>query len=66
MVGGDFYDIFTQDGHRVSLLIGDFSDKGLPSTNFMARSHALIMAGALHGSTQRKTCGVKIPIFHHT
>ncbi len=47
-VGGDFFDIFQIDKHRIGVLIGDVADKGVPSAIFMARSHALITAEGLH------------------
>lgn len=45
-VGGDFYDIFFLDEHKIGVLIGDVADKGVPSAIFMARAHALIIAEA--------------------
>ncbi len=45
-VGGDFYDVFTLDHHKLGVVIGDVADKGVPSAIFMARAHALIIAEA--------------------
>jgi serine phosphatase RsbU (regulator of sigma subunit) len=45
-VGGDFYDVFILDNHKIGVLIGDVADKGVPSAIFMARAHALIIAEA--------------------
>lgn len=45
-VGGDFYDVFPLDHHKLGVLIGDVADKGVPSAIFMARAHALIIAEA--------------------
>lgn len=45
-VGGDFYDVFRLAKNKIAVLIGDVSDKGVPSAIFMARVHALIAAEA--------------------
>lgn len=51
MVGGDFYDIFMLENDRLGVVVGDVADKGVPSAIFMARTHALVMAEALHGGS---------------
>jgi serine phosphatase RsbU (regulator of sigma subunit) len=46
-VGGDFYDCFMVDRHRLFFIVGDVSGKGLPASLFMALSKALIKSIAL-------------------
>ncbi len=41
-VGGDFYDIFTVEGDRVALLLGDVSGKGLPAALVMGLMHGAV------------------------
>lgn len=43
-VGGDFYDFIRLDKDRLSLIIGDVSDKGLPAALFMALTFSLLRA----------------------
>jgi adenylate cyclase len=46
-VGGDFYDCFMVDRHRLFFLVGDVSGKGLPASLFMALAKSLIKSIAL-------------------
>ena len=51
-VGGDFYDYFTIDDHRICFLIADVSGKGTPAALFMMTTKTMIKDYALtHGST---------------
>ena len=46
-VGGDFYDCFMVDRHRLFFAVGDVSGKGLPASLFMALAKSLIKSIAL-------------------
>ncbi|HVN84036.1 MAG TPA: SpoIIE family protein phosphatase [Candidatus Binatia bacterium] len=48
-VGGDFYDFFLIDAHRLGFVIGDVSGKGVPAALFMAVSRTLLKSTALQG-----------------
>lgn len=48
-VGGDFYDFFFVDDHRMCFVIGDVSGKGVPAALFMAISKTLIKNEAKRG-----------------
>ncbi len=45
-VGGDFYDAFMLDDHRVFVAIGDACGKGVPAAILMARTISLLRAEA--------------------
>jgi sigma-B regulation protein RsbU (phosphoserine phosphatase) len=45
-VGGDFYDFFFVDRHRLVFLLGDVSGKGIPASLFMAVTKTLLKAVA--------------------
>jgi sigma-B regulation protein RsbU (phosphoserine phosphatase) len=42
MVGGDLYDFFFIDDHRLCIVVGDVSDKGVPAALFMVTTRALM------------------------
>lgn len=46
-VGGDFYDFFVLDEHRVGVVVADVSGKGVPAALFMAIAKTLLRATAL-------------------
>ncbi len=41
-VGGDLYDFFALDDHRICITLGDVSDKGVPAALFMVITRTLI------------------------
>ena len=58
-VGGDFYDFFALDAHRVALTIADVSGKGVPAALFMAVSRTLLRAVAQFSDTPAR-CMVRL------
>lgn len=43
-VGGDFFDFFMLDDHRLGFVIGDVSGKGIPASIYMAVSRTMLKA----------------------
>jgi len=52
-VGGDLYDFFKLDEHRLFFMVGDVAGKGLPASIFMAVSKALYKSAALRSQQQQ-------------
>jgi len=50
-VGGDFYDFFMIDDHRIGLVIADVAGKGVPAALFMVISKTLLKNRALMGGS---------------
>ena len=50
-MGGDFYDFFTLDDGRLSLVMADVSGKGVPAAFFMAIARTVVRAAANRHST---------------
>jgi sigma-B regulation protein RsbU (phosphoserine phosphatase) len=45
-VGGDLFDFIPLSNHRIGVVIGDVSDKGVPAAIFMALTYSLLRAEA--------------------
>jgi serine phosphatase RsbU (regulator of sigma subunit) len=50
-IGGDLYDFFKVDAHRLFFAVGDVSGKGVPAALFMALGKSLCKSYALKGET---------------
>jgi sigma-B regulation protein RsbU (phosphoserine phosphatase) len=50
-IGGDFYDFFIIDNHRLGFVIGDVSGKGVSAAIFMAVSRTIIRATGHKGDS---------------
>lgn len=50
-VGGDFYDHFALDDHRLAIAVGDVSGKGVPAALFMAIARTVLRTVARVGGT---------------
>jgi sigma-B regulation protein RsbU (phosphoserine phosphatase) len=48
-VGGDFFDFFLIDDHRLGIVIGDVSGKGIPAALFMAVTRTQVKTTAQRG-----------------
>ncbi len=54
-VGGDFYDFFWIDEHRLGFVMADVSGKGVPAALFMTVSRTLLRAHAFNKETPGQT-----------
>lgn len=54
-VGGDFFDFFPIDEHKLGILIGDVSGKSISASLFMAKSKTIIRSIAQQGSAPQET-----------
>ncbi len=50
-IGGDFYDVFTTDGGKVAVLIGDVAGKGLDAAGLAAATRSTVRAFAFKSSS---------------
>lgn len=50
-VGGDFYNVFDREGQALWFVVGDVSDKGVPSALFMARAMTVLEVAAQSGGS---------------
>ena len=60
MVGGDLYDFFMLDEHRLFFLLGDVCGKGVPASLFMVISKTLCKSIALRDDADNLDLGVMV------
>lgn len=53
-VGGDFFDFFALDDHRMAFTIADVSGKGMPAALFMAVSRTVIRTYGMQGLSSQE------------
>ncbi|MBQ8180080.1 MAG: SpoIIE family protein phosphatase [Candidatus Methanomethylophilaceae archaeon] len=58
-VGGDFYDSFPVDDHRMAFVVADVSDKGVPAALFMMRAHGVVR-GCLAGADDLGSAATRV------
>lgn len=56
-VGGDFYDFFWLDPHRIAFVVADVSGKGVPAGLFMVKAMTVIKAAAAQSGDPAEIVG---------
>lgn len=59
MMGGDFYDVFRLDEHRIAFAIGDVAGKSVPAAFYMAVARTLLRSAA-DGETSPAACMARV------
>lgn len=54
-VAGDFYDCFISSDQRMSVVVGDVADKGIPAAIYMAVARSLLRGSAFATTTPEET-----------
>jgi serine phosphatase RsbU (regulator of sigma subunit) len=57
LVGGDYFDLFTEAEHRVHLAIADVSGKGVPAALLMSSLHAALRSNVAHLTSPSQVLG---------